>query len=230
MKKLLMLLVGLVVFLPGAVKAATTTSYECEGYTGLSGPNQSYTCTIFVTTTETFNTLKADVILPANTSITITPLGDWTGSYTNGFIDLVASKDQTGTFAIFKFTFTTGAAWKLGDPCDPDFDITMNNIPVEPPVPPKDKVCEIDNGKYYCKDGSECTESEYNSQCGCRVDNGTYYCKDGNTCTESEYNTQCIPENPSTGAFTPYIIIGGCAILAIGAYIVAKNRNKFYKI
>ena len=38
------------------------------------------------------------------------------------------------------------------------------------------------------------------------------------------------PENPNTGSFLPYIIVGSGALLAAGVYMFATRKNKFYKI
>jgi uncharacterized surface anchored protein len=56
------------------------------------------------------------------------------------------------------------------------------------------KICKVENGKYYGKNGTEVTEQEYRDQCLkiCKVDNGKYYGKNGTEVTEQEYKDQCL--------------------------------------
>ena len=40
----------------------------------------------------------------------------------------------------------------------------------------------------------------------------------------------CNPTNPNTGEFMNYVIIGGVALIAVAAVVIAKKSNKFFKI
>lgn len=65
----------------------------------------------------------------------------------------------------------------------------------------------------------------------CKIENDKYYCQNGQECTEEEYEEQCptTTENPQTGSFLPYaVIIGGVAVAA-GLYMLTK-KNKIYHI
>ena len=56
------------------------------------------------------------------------------------------------------------------------------------------KVCKIDNGKYYGKDGNEVTKEVYDAECNpkiCKIDNGKYYDKNGNEVTEEQFKQAC---------------------------------------
>ena len=61
-------------------------------------------------------------------------------------------------------------------------------------VPEVKKYCQVENGKYYGKDGNEVTEKVYRDECLkiCKVENGKYYGKDGNEVTEKVYKDECL--------------------------------------
>lgn len=64
----------------------------------------------------------------------------------------------------------------------------------------------------------------------CTIVDGVYYDDNGVVVTEEEYNAACLnPENPQTGSFLPYAVIGGGIIVAIGLYMFTK-KNKIYHI
>lgn len=64
----------------------------------------------------------------------------------------------------------------------------------------------------------------------CQVKDEKYYCANGTECTETEYKSQCeTTENPQTGSFLPYAVIAGGLVLAIGLYVSTK-KNKIYHI
>ena len=64
----------------------------------------------------------------------------------------------------------------------------------------------------------------------CQVKGEKYYCANGTECTETEYKSQCeTTENPQTGSFLPYAVIAGGLVLAIGLYVSTK-KNKIYHI
>lgn len=92
------------------------------------------------------------------------------------------------------------------------------------------KICVIENGTYYDKNGNVVTEEEYKKQCSktCVVENGTYYDKNGNIVTEEEYNKQCNP--PETGSFASYAVLAAGAFIALSAITIAKKHNKFYRV
>ena len=81
------------------------------------------------------------------------------------------------------------------DPCT--ISIAMNDVTESPK-------CQIKDDKYYCANGTECTENEYKSQCE-------------------------TTENPQTGSFLPYAVIAGGLVVAIGLYMMTK-KNKIYHI
>ena len=56
------------------------------------------------------------------------------------------------------------------------------------------KVCVVDNGKYYNKDGKEVKYDEYKKDClkVCKVDNGKYYNRDGKEVKYDEYKKDCL--------------------------------------
>ena len=47
---------------------------------------------------------------------------------------------------------------------------------------------------------------------------------------EGQKGGEPTPDNPKTGETLPYIIVGGCAVLALGAYLVASKKTKLHKI
>ena len=56
------------------------------------------------------------------------------------------------------------------------------------------KVCKIDNGKYYGKDGNEVTKEVYDAECNpkiCKIENGKYYDKNGNEVTVEQFKQAC---------------------------------------
>ncbi len=76
----------------------------------------------------------------------------------------------------------------------------------------------------YQPDNEEPTENPK-----CKVEDGKYYCENGEECTKEEYDEKCTTptENPQTGSFVPYaVIIAGVAV-AGGLYFLTK-KNKIY--
>lgn len=65
------------------------------------------------------------------------------------------------------------------------------------------KFCEVDNGKYYGKNGDEVTKEVYDRECGvvekkvCKVEDGKYYGLEGNEVTEDVYKKECEQTNPT---------------------------------
>lgn len=70
----------------------------------------------------------------------------------------------------------------------------------------KKKTCVVEDDKYYCTDGNECTEEEYKDQCTHHCEESSesstgFFCKesspgagDGQPCSEQEYRYQCLGE------------------------------------
>lgn len=70
----------------------------------------------------------------------------------------------------------------------------------------KKKTCVVEDDKYYCTDGNECTEEEYKDQCTHHCEESSesstgFFCKesspgagDGQPCSEQEYRVQCLNE------------------------------------
>ena len=64
----------------------------------------------------------------------------------------------------------------------------------------------------------------------CQVEDGKYFCKDGLECTKADYDAQCIPSNPQTGSFVPYaIVIAGLGV-AGAFYFVTRKKAKIYNV
>ncbi len=64
----------------------------------------------------------------------------------------------------------------------------------------KNRSCEKENNKFYCKDGKECPEKDYKEQClkpSCSKDGNDYYCNDhdgdgsGDKCDQKQYEKDC---------------------------------------
>ena len=50
-------------------------------------------------------------------------------------------------------------------------------------------------------------------------------------CSEVHYTGDNTPaSNVDTGAFTSYLLLAAGAVVAIGAVVLAKKNNKFYKV
>ena len=84
-----------------------------------------------------------------------------------------------------------------------DCSVVLNAYNPGNEQPPETPKCKVQDGKYYCENGAECTKEEYDAKC--------------TTTTE----------NPKTGSFMPYaVIIAGVAV-AGGLYFLTK-KNKIY--
>ena len=53
------------------------------------------------------------------------------------------------------------------------------------------KVCRIENGIYYGKDGQQVTEEEFKKVCTRRIENGKYYDNNGSEVTKEVYENKC---------------------------------------
>lgn len=94
--------------------------------------------------------------------------------------------------------------------------------------------CTAIGSKYYGKNGTEVTLDQFTNECEqktyiCKIEKDKYYGKNGTEVTEEVYNSECV-NNPQTGNFIPYVIIGTGAVLVIGAFLVSRRNNKLYKL
>lgn len=96
------------------------------------------------------------------------------------------------------------------------------------------KICKIENGKYYDKEGKEVTEEEYKKDCEtkevkiCKIEDGKYYDKEGKEVTKEAYEKACtVPENPKTGLNVNYLYAVLIPLVALSSYVVIRKARKF---
>lgn len=65
---------------------------------------------------------------------------------------------------------------------------------------------------------------------GCRVENNKYYCQDGEECSKAEYDEKCVPNNPQTGSFVPYVVVLGGLGVAGALYFTTRKKAKIYHV
>ena len=65
---------------------------------------------------------------------------------------------------------------------------------------------------------------------GCRVENNKYYCEDGAECSKAEYDEKCVPSNPQTGSFVPYLVVLGGLGVAGALYFTTRKKAKIYHV
>lgn len=65
---------------------------------------------------------------------------------------------------------------------------------------------------------------------GCRVENNKYYCQDGEECSKAEYDEKCVPSNPQTGSFVPYVVVLGGLGVAGALYFTTRKKAKIYHV
>ena len=65
---------------------------------------------------------------------------------------------------------------------------------------------------------------------GCRVENNKYYCENGVECSKAEYDEKCVPNNPQTGSFVPYVIVLGGLGVAGALYFTTRKKAKIYHV
>ncbi len=111
-------------------------------------------------------------------------------------LESVAQMNAGDKVAISTVTLD-GSKASSTDPCT--ISISKGDTPVE-----ENPKCQQKDNKFYCANGTECTETEYKSQCE-------------------------TTDNPQTGSFLPYAVIAGGLVVAIGLYMMTK-KNKIYHI
>ena len=97
----------------------------------------------------------------------------------------------------------------------------------------KTKVCVIEDGAYYGKDGSEVDKVQYEKECSthsCEIVGDTYYGKNGNEVTlttfESECNANVVTSLPNTSSSSNLIsIIIGCGMI-LGVTILSISYRR----
>jgi len=132
MKKLLLLAIGLVLFVPAVVKANTTTlTFECTPAQVFPGGTR--TCTLFATTSDNMSAFNATVT-PKGSKTTITGISVAAGwnaaSRTPENISLTAQSAMTGRFPILTITYMIHDDWQEGEECGITLVQTGNPIPV----------------------------------------------------------------------------------------------------
>lgn len=65
---------------------------------------------------------------------------------------------------------------------------------------------------------------------GCRVENNKYYCQNGEECSKAEYDEKCVPSNPQTGSFVPYVVVLSGLGVAGALYFVTRKKAKIYHV
>ncbi len=72
-------------------------------------------------------------------------------------------------------------------------DVTPLKTSVKLTANPVKKVCEVEDGKYYGKNGNVVDEKTYKKECknSCEVIDDVFYGKDGNVVDEQTYNDEC---------------------------------------
>lgn len=63
----------------------------------------------------------------------------------------------------------------------------------------------------------------------CKIVGNKYFGKNGTEVTKEVYESECI-NNPKTGNFMPYIVLGAGIMLAVVVFTVSRKNNKLYKI
>ncbi len=198
MKKLLLTIAGVLLFLPIVANAKITgfgVNDTCASGTWNVG--ETKTCTVWVTTDANTTAISA-TIAPKNTEymsiLDVKPVTGWTGTTTGGNVNLTNATGKTGKFEVFTYTAKLIKATTNEGDCT--VKIKFTNLP-EKEIPMVPTVCDP---KIKCCPGDT-----------------------------HETNPLC-PANPETGSFAPYIMIAGGVLIAASVYLVAKKRNKFYKI
>ena len=180
MKKILLLIAGIILFIPISVKAADSPYWDCPGGTG-GAPGSQVTCNFYHYSESPINEFSATLGTKGNT--TIVSINEYPGqgwivvSKTGDSIALSNPNPKQFSFPVLTVVYRISPQWQDGDDCG----ITITPL-------------------------------------------------GGYTVPTPDPGTPTTPQNPETGAFMPYILVGTGAIIAIAVYLQASKREKFYKI
>lgn len=87
------------------------------------------------------------------------------------------------------------------------------------------------DGEYHGLDGKVTDQATYEKECTniCKIEDDKYYCQDGAECTKEEYENECA-KNEKQGSFLPYAgIAAGIALIGVSTILV-KKQTKLRKI
>ena len=208
MKKVISLIVlAIMVMLPMRVNASMAFEFikVAEDDTSLTA-EISVTLTGDTTLSQIGGTLTMNHVTLGSVTMADT---NWTNVSTGNSLLFKASQSiGAGTYKIATVVFQKDGTATAEDDCSVDW------IP-----------CTDESGSFVCGNSKIEIEDVYI----CKIVNGVYYGNDGNVVTEEEYNEECV-DNPQTGNFLPYVVIGAGIALAVGAFTVSRKNNKLYKI
>jgi len=119
MKKLLLLAIGLVLFAPAVVNAATM-GFECDLISMV--PGETRTCTFYVSDASAVSPLNITLIIPEKVTITSVNRGTgWVGD-TNTIPNIaLTATSATGRSAVFVLSYILADDWQYGEPCGISF-------------------------------------------------------------------------------------------------------------
>lgn len=213
-KKLLSLLVvGSVAMLAinGNVKAADNVTFTCDK-TEIK-INESATCEVKANIAAA-PTSKAEIVVANSQYLSISNVK---GNSAAGWGTPTASSTTTSTegngITTYSLAYTTTGSYPIGvDTQIMSFTITLLST--------AKNLSSTENCAQICINAVAIDGASIASV-------GTGICRTPTVTIEDCTGTSC---NAKTGAFLNYALLGGGAIIAVGAIIVARRNNKFYKI
>lgn len=145
-------------------------------------------CYDFTATAIKSNTTSAVSQVTGNTDYT--PIGVWTIRPDNDFI--TPDSEECATICV-DVNYIVGTGTNTPGVTS---DLTNHNGACWQVHLSSNKICKIDNGKYYGKSGTEVTKEVFEAECNppakiCKIENGVYYDKSGNQVTEAEWKKAC---------------------------------------